>query len=324
MVKDKHSKLPLYVTLDAEGDNGWDRPHKITTENAKGVARFQSFCEEYGIKPIYLATYEMSMDSAFVEAVKKKNFEGSCEVGMHMHGWTTPPFKFLTNDDYKYLPYIVEFPRDVIEEKTKNLINQLTNVFETNIVSHRSGRWVVNDAYLEILLKNKIKVDCSVTPLIDWQTNSVDYEGNRVGDYSDCPSVPYEINLHHGKIMEIPMTTMKNKVYDNLLVNGIMKAMPFMKGTKVYNALNARKVVMLRPDVRKRSQIFNLISKLQNDNNVRHVEFMVHTSEIYKGTSPHCHTDEDLNAQYTLMGEIFTKLNEFCVSRTFRDTDEII
>ena len=46
---------------------------------------------------------------------------------------------------------------------------------------------------------------------------------------------------------------------------------------------------------------------------------MIHTSEVYVGTCPHCHTEEELDALYDLMGEMFVALNEFCESMTFRE-----
>ena len=76
---------------------------------------------------------------------------------------------------------------------------------------------------------------------------------------------------------------------------------------------------MLRPNLRNRAFLMKMIDRLKHDKNLEHVEFMIHTSEVYKNTCPHCHTDEDLNALYSLMGDMFDKLNEFCESMTFKE-----
>lgn len=310
-------KIPLFVTLDAEGDNGWGRPRNITTENAKGVDRFQSLCEGYNVKPIYLTSYEMASDPVFVSALKQKNLDGKCEVAMHMHSWSTPPLYNLTGDDLKNLPFITEFPHEIIKKKVKAMTQLLKDNFDLDPVSHRAGRWVVNKDYLNILVENGYKVDCSVTPLYDWSCSIGDPKQNGGADYSNCPSKPYEIVGKSGKILEIPMTTMNNPLYNNPLVNfGLLF---FSKSSRVYNGVNSRQTVMLRPNLRNKSFLMSMIKKLSMMQDIEHVEFMIHTSEVYKGTCPHCNTDEELNALYDLMREMFTELNKFCVSKTFRE-----
>lgn len=310
-------KIPLFVTLDAEGDNGWGRPRNITTENAKGVERFQKFCEEYNVKPIYLTSYEMASDSVFVNALKQKNKDGLCEVGMHMHGWSTPPDYDLTGDDLENLPFITEYPTEIIKEKVKNMTKLLIDNFGMDVVSHRSGRWIVNKEYLNVLVENGYKVDCSVTPLYDWSCSMGDPKQNGGADYSKCPAHPYEISLQSGRILELPMTTMNNPLYNNPLVNfGLLF---FPKSTRIYNGINSRQTVMLRPNLRNKAFLMSMIEKLGKMKDIQHIEFMIHTSEVYKGTCPHCNTDEDLNELYELMGAMFTELNKFCVSKTFRE-----
>src|SRR5260221_5881140 len=60
-------ETPLLITIDTEGDDLWSRPREITTRNARFLPRFQSLCERYRLKPVYLANYEMAMSDAFVE-----------------------------------------------------------------------------------------------------------------------------------------------------------------------------------------------------------------------------------------------------------------
>lgn len=309
-------KIPLFVTLDAEGDNGWGRPQNITTENAKGVERFQSFCEGFSVKPIYLTTVEMAEDDIFVKATKQKNIDGLCEIGMHMHGWTTPPRFSLTDNDLKHLPFITEWPNEIIRKKVEYITDLLKIKFEMDVVSHRSGRWIINDEYLNILVENGYKIDCSVTPLYDWSCSIGDPKKNGGADYSKLPSGIYEIELKSGKILEIPMTTARNHLYDNWIVNVGLNLIP--KSSYIYNGVNSRKIVMLRPTLRNKKFLLNMIDRLSSAKDLDHVEFMIHTSEVFKGTCPHCHTDEDLDAIYELMSEMFERLNKFTESITFR------
>lgn len=311
-------KKPLFVTLDAEGDNGWGRPRNITTLNAKGVERFQTFCERLNLKPIYLTTYEMAQDKTYIETLKKKNIDGLCEIGMHMHAWSTPPAYDLTGDDLQNLPFITEYPEEIIRKKVENITKHLENVFGIAPVSHRSGRWIVNQKYLEILAENGYKVDCSITPLINWECSIGDPSQRGGEDYSDCEAKPITKTLPCGhNIIEIPMTTSSNPVYDNLLVNTSLRLLN--KSSWLFNGINSRKVVMMRPIARNARFLMSMIEKLSMREDVEHIEFMVHTSELYPNTCPHCKNESDLNHIYDLMEAMFSKLNKYCESITFRE-----
>ena len=310
-------KIPLFVTLDAEGDNGWARPHTITTENSLGVDRFQLFCERYGVKPIYLTTYEMAQDKTYCKALKQKNLDGLCEIGMHMHGWSTPPNYNLTGDDFQNLPFITEYPESVIRDKVESITKLIEDVFELRPISHRSGRWIVNNDYLNILVENGYKIDCSFTPLINWGCSIGDPTQKGGSDYSQSNARPHKIQLQSGVITEVPMTTANNPLYNNFIVNtGLLF---FNKKTRVYNAVNGRKTVMLRPDLRNERFLLSMIDSLCHNETLEHVEFMVHTSEIYPNTCPHCKSENDLDSIYSLMEKMFEKLNVFCESITFRE-----
>ena len=91
------------ITIDTEGDNMWRRlysrnaiKHRITTENAKYLYRFQDLCESYKLRPTYLVNYEMSIAAPFVEMTRDGLKRGTLEVGMHMHSWNCPPYYELT------------------------------------------------------------------------------------------------------------------------------------------------------------------------------------------------------------------------------------
>jgi len=116
---DKNDRIPFLITIDTEGDNLWKRPKTITTENAKGLFKFQNLCEKYGYKPTYLTDYEMAQDKHFQTLAKKAIRKKMCEVGMHLHSWNSPPIKSLTKNDNKYLPYLIDFQREIMEEKIK-------------------------------------------------------------------------------------------------------------------------------------------------------------------------------------------------------------
>src|SRR5688500_9865571 len=90
---------PFVITIDTEGDDLWAAPREVTSRNADHLPHFQSLCERYGFKPVYLTNYEMAMSGAFVEFASDAVARGTCEVGMHLHAWNSPPIEPLTADD---------------------------------------------------------------------------------------------------------------------------------------------------------------------------------------------------------------------------------
>lgn len=71
------------ITVDTEGDNLWEykKGTPIGIENAKYLPRFQSLCEKYGFKPVYLTNYEMASSDTFVTEAKKWLDNGTYEIG---------------------------------------------------------------------------------------------------------------------------------------------------------------------------------------------------------------------------------------------------
>ena len=93
---------------------------------------------------------------------------------MHLHAWNTPPIVSLTPDDFKLLPYLYEYDRIVMQEKVAVMTNTLEEVFDLDMVSHRAGRWGLNQVYVQILVEQGYLVDCSVTPHVSWRQSEGD------------------------------------------------------------------------------------------------------------------------------------------------------
>ena len=184
-------ETPLIVSIDTEGDDIWSKPREITTRNADYLPRFQALCERFGFKPVYLANYEMAMSDAFVEFGREVLARGAGEIGMHLHAWNSPPIAPLTADDFRFQPYLIEYPEEVMREKIRTMTRLLEDRFDEAIVSHRAGRLGFDERYASILLDEGYRVDCSVSPCLDWRSTPGDPAGNGGTDYRDFPSRPY-------------------------------------------------------------------------------------------------------------------------------------
>ncbi len=71
-------KKPAFIiTIDTEGDNLWQNHRVIKTENARYLARFQTLCERFGFKPVWLTNYEMAVEPVFIEFCERGHSPGA-------------------------------------------------------------------------------------------------------------------------------------------------------------------------------------------------------------------------------------------------------
>ena len=64
---------------------------------------------------------------------------------MHLHAWNNPPLTPLTDNDLRYQPYLIEYPKDQMREKIALMTHLLEDKLQTKMLSHRAGRWAFND-----------------------------------------------------------------------------------------------------------------------------------------------------------------------------------
>ena len=282
------------ITVDTEGDNLWSfrEGDSATTKNTAYIPRFQELCEKYGFKPVYLTNYEMALDDEWVEYSSAKLFEGKCEIGMHLHAWNNPPVYKLPSI-YGGLPYITEYPVEIIEQKVSEILNLLKTRYQTDIISHRSGRWALSKDYLDILYKHGIRVDCSTTPGIDLGVNP----GQSVSggnDYSNFPKAPYMMECG---ILQVPMSTRSIRRFHGSTVKARVKSL--LLGDKLW----------LRPIRGSVSELNYLTSKIEDEGDSLPLEFMIHSSELMPGGSSYFKTQSDIDNLYDVMDTYFSALS---------------
>ena len=162
-------KPAFIVTIDAEPDNLWAAQPPGTIRNAAFLPRFQELCERHGIRPVYLADYDMASDALFVEFGRDVMRRAAGEIGMHLHAWMTPPFDPSTPDSCGAQPYLIEYPDSAMRAKIRTMTALLEAAFGCCPVSHRAGRWAFDGRYARMLADEGYRADCSVTPHMDWR-----------------------------------------------------------------------------------------------------------------------------------------------------------
>lgn len=276
------------ITVDTEEDKQWDPIPCFTTENSHFIPRFQNLCEKYGFKPVYLVTYLMAKDEFFVNYIKPFFKTNRCEIGMHMHAWTTPPEHPIDKCIKK--PFIIEYPNDIIEKKVAVLTELLSSTFGQKIESHRSGRWVVDDNYLGILKKYGYKIDCSFTPYINWSRvkGGLDTSGTNYNKFNS--------SVFNESFLEVPVSIIKRRTFsrDEKLLKNI-KNIIFGKS------------FWMRPNSNFNS-LRNMIKVIDDKYRNNPLVFMIHSSELMPGCSPEFPDEESISELYSQLEKVFDYL----------------
>jgi hypothetical protein len=305
------------ITIDTEGDDQWSEAGRgnITTENARYLPRFQSLCEEFGYRPTYLTSYEMAESAFFVDFAKSCLKKATCEIGIHPHAWNCPPQYALTDDDRRYAPYLMEYPREVIADKIGFLKKFLENTFEARMVSHRSGRWAFSNDYAQVLDSLQLEVDCSVTPHLSWERQRGNPNGQGGTDYTRFPSKPYFVDLDDiskpgkSQLLEMPMTIRKSYWQTLETSRRYLK-----KGSinEAARSLLSSQPTWFRPDIATMKEISHLIKSCAHAGD-DYLMFMLHSSEFMPGANPVYVSANDIDRLFADLKTILESLRRLNV-----------
>ncbi|MDR0771204.1 MAG: deacetylase [Burkholderiales bacterium] len=305
------------ITIDTEGDNLWTQHRHITTENARYLQRFQTLCERFAFKPVYLTNFEMANDPVFQAFGRDVLRKGTGEIGTHVHAWNNPPLTSLTDDDDRHQPYLIEYPEAVMREKFLVTHRLLEDVFQTPMVSHRAGRWAFDARYAKLLAEHGYHSDCSVTPEISWRTTKGDPTGQGGTDYRAFPRHAYFLDLDHieraghSTLLEVPMTT---RLKHGALTNAIKNFIARCRGKS-----NTPSVAWLRPRGGNVTAMQTLAARVLTEPAADYLEFMLHSSEFMPGGSPTFQTAEHIEKLYADLETLFSWLATRCRGATLEE-----
>lgn len=321
MENNQQNNQPRFlVTIDTEGDDLWSAPKDITTHNAEYLPRFQSLCESYGLKPTYLTSYEMAISPFFQEFGREVINNNAAEIGMHLHAWNTPPLSPITEDDYAYRTYLIEYPEQVMRDKVRTMTDLLEDVFNVKMISHRAGRLSFNEVYARILVEEGYCVDCSVTPHLSWkQTRGAPHcEGGT--DFSRFPEHCYLVDLNDislpgdSTLLEVPMTVIQ---IARPLIDIIRNMFPT---TSVpYKALNRifPSCLWLYPGEIKMENLQYILNECLRQNH-NYVELCLHSSELMPGGSPRFKDEKDIEVLYDYLEKLFAMSQDLFQGSTLK------
>ncbi|WP_028534705.1 deacetylase [Paludibacterium yongneupense] len=306
--------IPFLITIDTEGDNLWQSNAEISARNARFLPRFQSLCEEHGFKPCYLTNYEMASDPDYQAFARSAIAGGNAEVGMHLHAWNSPPAHPATDRGGKAQAYLIEYPRAAMQAKIDFMTKLLEDTFGVKMLSHRAGRWAFNEVYAELLLEYGYRIDCSVTPHVDWSGTPGATAGG--SDYRRFPDRAYFVDpadiskAGDSPLLEVPMTTRpKYPGWVQALKTGADR----LRGKR-----RPASIVWMRPRGGNARQMIALAEQ-RLAAGADYIEFMLHSSEFMPGGSPTFRDEAAIEGLYADLDELFRYLAPRCEGLTLAD-----
>ena len=135
--------LRFVVTVDTEGDDAWSSPDDVRLENLRELPRFQDLCDEHAVVPTYLLAYECATRDEALSVLKPIADRGRCEIGHHLHVWTTPPFhrEGPKGVDGEWIQaFQFQLPDSLFVEKAESLRQAIEKSFESILfVAYENG-----------------------------------------------------------------------------------------------------------------------------------------------------------------------------------------
>ena len=287
------------VTVDTEEEFDWAKPfdrfgHGLTHVPALG--RFQAFCEDNGIAPVYLLDYPVACDARVVDLLGPAVAQGRAEIGVQLHPWVNP-----THDEAVTIhnSYAGHLPADLERAKFEHLHQTIAAAFGTAPRIYRAGRYGVGPNTAQIIADGGIRIDSSIRAQFDYTDQSGPC-------FRDHPSHPWWIDRAAG-LIELPLTTVycgSLRRYGGALYHRLWR-IARMRG--VLARLGMLERVPLTPEGVDTAAALRAIDAALHDR-LPVLVFAFHSPSLVPGNTPYVRDDAALERMYDWWRTVFDHL----------------
>lgn len=297
----------LYV-VDTEGDNEWTRHRRLPPlRNLRALPRFQALCDRYGVRPTYVVTWSVTEHDEGVAMLREWARQGRCEIGAHLHPWTSPPW--CDADDRPAFP--CELSDELLAAKLRALTEAIAERFGRAPTSYRAGRFGADARTIRLLSSLGYECDSSVTPCMSWARYPGMRDGGGGPDFSRAPLHPYfpspEDLTREGEssVVEIPVSIVEEDRLPPSLsarLGPLTEAATALRGALA--RLRLRRTLWLRPTMERAGDMVAACDVIR-ERGGDHFNMMIHSSELFPNTSPYFGDQRSVDALFDRMDRAF-------------------
>ncbi len=198
-------KPAVLVGIDTEADDQWSAEGRRRNEvrNALRLPALQALFERHGVRPTYVVTWEMATRPESVAVLRELAAGGRCEVGTHLHPWSSPPFR---PEDLRDHTYPHNLPPELLERQLTELTQAIRENLGVQPTTYRAGRNGFDGRTLPLLEQLGYTVDTSVDPLFNERRK-------RGMVFAGAPRQPYFPDYAdvrrpgRSRVLEVPITS---------------------------------------------------------------------------------------------------------------------
>jgi hypothetical protein len=286
--------MRLVVTIDTEEDNwGGYSDDLFGVENIKKMLPLQKLFDKFNVIPTYLVTHPVATQTESFNILKEILQRGKCEIGMHCHPWSTPPFEEERNP---YNSMLCNLPYDLQRKKMSILHEAITQHFGVVPISFRAGRWGFGVGIARILNQMGYKVDSSLLAFENW----TDYGGPNCADVSPKAFIygkqeGLQTNPQD-QLLEVPATAgfaqqnweLCNRAWS--LLGGKLMQKLHVRG--ILGRLRVLNKIWLSPETSSGSDMMRLTNTMMRQG-YQIINMFFHSTALMAGFGPFVKTKED-------------------------------
>lgn len=301
--------MRLVITVDVEEDQwGMRKERHSTTENIRQIPLLTDLFRDFDIVPTYLLTFPVVSDDGALAIVRHAYDSGRCEIGMHCHAWTTPPFQEPLTRPNSMLCNLDPWLQ---QRKLHRLYETIATRVRTRPIAYRAGRWGYGRETAQVLLDLGCRIDSSLTPYTSWARS-------HGPDYSHVTPQPYRFTPGHifspdplGPLLEVPATIgylrgrfdACARLADRLDTSPLQR----LKLTALLGRLGLLRKVWLSPEQETTARMIQLVKQMEW-HGYGLLNLVIHSSSLLAGCNPFVRT---IAQQQTFLSRL-RRFLEFC------------
>jgi len=301
------------LTVDTEEEFDWDGDFSPTghgLDHVRQLGRFQEFCENLGVSPVYLVDWPVAHSPMAQEILGDACARGKAEIGIQLHPWVNPPIEEEVSD---FNSYAGNLPPDLEREKLLRLRDAITKNFKTTPQIYRAGRYGTGPSTAKLLRSLGIAVDTSVR-------SKFDYRQGHGPDYAKHPLEPWWVG-DDKKLLELPVTTVFWGLLRQQADALYPKLFKYQPAIGLLSKLGLLERISLTPEGVSIDEALRGID-IALDDQLPVLVLSFHSPSLAPGYTPYVRNDADVDGLYVWFREIYAYLEQRGVRST--TVDEIM